>query len=370
MHELTIKNHRGCANLKYYNLNDTAKHIKNFSYELLLLDESLLEFHPKIINKFSFIKEKIFLNAGENTKTLEGVFSLLKKIDDLKIYPINNVLLIGGASLQDTVATALSLLKRGTNWSYIPTTLLSQADSCIGSKTSINSENSKNLYGTFYSPSNIYILPEFLKTLPDMEIISGIGDAMHYLLLEINANLEYVKHLIEYLLIKTPSDFINDIESVEKLCYKCHEIKKIFIESDEFDQNIRKVLNLGHSFGHALESFLNYKIPHGIGVLFGLIIASDISFEIKDNYFEPIFKNNLITIRFLLIQLLEKFSPLEPKYIWKSLKKDPKKFIDILAKDKKNTTKGKFKLILFIKNKPLLYECEKSLVLNYIKNRL
>ena len=366
MPKLIIKNHRGLTNLNYCDLNESKKKIFRNIPDLLILDETIKKLFPDIVNEFLFIKEVIILKAGESSKTLKGVFNLLQKIDKLNIYPINHVLLISGASLQDNVATALSLLKRGTKWSYIPSTLLAQADSCIGSKTSLNSDNSKNLYGVFYAPTNIYILPSLLKKLPDTEVISGIGDAMHYLLLDVKKNLNFIENLINYLLEENPNKFINNEKKVKELCFKCHEIKKYFIEIDEFDKKERNVLNLGHSFGHALESFLNYEIPHGVGVLFGLIFAIDISNNLQKNQLTNKFREDLSKIRLLIYKLINKYSPLKPEYIFKLLKDNPNKYLRILAKDKKNTSKGKYKVIVFIEDKPFLYECEQSVVVNYI----
>lgn len=367
MHKSVIRNHRGQCQIFYENLENTKKLVRNDNPNILIIDKLIASLYPELIEEFSNIKEIIHLNSGEKTKTLDEVVSLLKKIDNLNIYPINNALVIGGATIQDTVGTALALLKRGTNWNYIPTTLLSQADSCIGSKTSINSPNAKNIYGVFYSPNKIFILNEFLETLPDKEIISGIGDAMHYLFLDINSNYFYIMDLVNSILVSTPNQFIKKKGLVKNLCKKCHEIKRYYIEKDEFDQKERKVLNLGHSFGHALESFLDFEIPHGIAVLFGLIFASDISEALYSRSFSDKFKNNLQNIKIEIFKLLEIYSPLKPKKVYLKLKNNPYDFLDILSKDKKNKAKGKYNLILYKNDLPLLEECEDKIILDYLK---
>ena len=368
MHKFVVRNHRGECKIFYENLENTQKLVKNDNPNILIIDKLIASLYPDLIRNFSNVKETLYLNSGEKAKTLDEVVSLLKKIDNLNIYPINNALVIGGATIQDTAGTALALLKRGTKWTYIPTTLLSQADSCIGSKTSINSANAKNIYGVFYSPNKIFILNEFLGTLPDKEIISGIGDAMHYLFLDINSNYFYIMDLVNSILVLTPNKFIRRKGLVKNLCKKCHEIKRYYIEKDEFDQKERKALNLGHSFGHALESFLDFKIPHGIAVLFGLVFASEISDALFSRSFSTQFKNNLQNIKVEILKLLEIYSPIAPKIVFLKLKNNPYKFMDRLSKDKKNKAKGKYNLILYKNDLPLLEECEDKIILDYLKS--
>ena len=134
-------------------------------YDLVITDNNLIEISDRLKKLTLKVENLIILKSGESIKTLKGVFDLLEKIDKLRIYPINKVLLIGGASLQDCVATAMSLLKRGTSWDFMPTTFLSQVDSCIGSKTSINSSNTKNIYGLFYPPEKKPIMIENLRSI-------------------------------------------------------------------------------------------------------------------------------------------------------------------------------------------------------------
>lgn len=368
MHKVEFENHRGNCIIIYENLENAKKLVKNDNPNLLIIDNKIASIYPNLIEKFFHVEKILYLNSGEKTKTLDEVVSLLKKIDNMNLYPINHVLVIGGATIQDTAGTALSLLKRGTKWSYIPTTLLSQADSCIGSKTSLNSDNTKNIYGVFYSPNKIYILDEFLKSLPDVEIISGIGDAMHYLFLDINSNYLFIMDLIHSLSISSPNKFINKKDAVKELCKKCHFIKRYYIEKDEFDQKERKVLNLGHSFGHALESFLDFKIPHGIAVLFGLIIATDISEILFKKNLSDKFLNNLKNANIGILKLLAIYSPIKPENIFLNLKNNPHIFLDILSKDKKNTNKGKYNLILFKNDSPFLVECKDKIILDYLKS--
>ena len=155
----------------------------------------------------------------------------------------------------------------------MPTTLLAQADSCIGSKTSINYGNIKNLLGTFYPPTKIYSCAEFLATLSEDHIKSGIGEMLHYFLLDdMKAAIELmyfyddIMHGSYYFLIEFSTLSL--------------EIKKKMVEKDEFDTNQRRVFNYGHTFGHAIESITNYEVSHGQAVTLGMDIANFVSYKL------------------------------------------------------------------------------------------
>jgi 3-dehydroquinate synthase len=154
-------------------------------------------------------------------------------------------------------------------WRFVPTTLLSQADSCIGSKSSINLGDAKNILGTFNPPSQIYVDPTFLDTLDEREIRSGVGE-----ILKVHA-------------IAGPQDFDALAQDFSQLftdrtvllhyIRRALQIKQRYIEQDEFDRGIRNIFNYGHSFGHAIESASNYGVPHGIAVAMGMDMANFIA---------------------------------------------------------------------------------------------
>ena len=137
-------------------------------------------------------------------------------------------------------------------WNFVPTTLLSQADSCIGSKSSINCNNVKNVLGTFTPPKNVLIYSEFLKTLQLREIKSGIGEMLKVHAISGVDDFNSIKKVYKDL-FKKQDIMLNKI-------YKSLIIKKKFIEIDEFDKGPRNIFNYGHSFGHAIERATNFKI--------------------------------------------------------------------------------------------------------------
>ena len=141
-------------------------------------------------------------------------------------------------------------------------------DSCIGGKTSINFYGIKNQLGNFYPPNKILIDINFIYTLPIDQINSGVGEISHYYFV---GNKKKIQYLLKF--------FIN--KDYKSLILNSLKIKKSIIEQDEFDKNVRLLLNFGHTFGHALESYYNYKIPHGCAVVIGMKLSVFISNKLK-----------------------------------------------------------------------------------------
>ena len=224
---------------------------------------------------------------------------------------------------QDIVCLKSSNLFRGISWEYVPTTLLSQCDSCIGSKSSINLSSFKNVLGTFNPPKKIIIFYDFLKTLKKFEINSGIGEILKFHIIKSYSSFRKIENKISFNNIN-----INDLK---KLIMKTLKIKKTYIEIDEFDENIRRLFNYGHTFGHAIETASNYKIPHGIAISMGMFMANSYSSSINELDTKKINRINII--------LKKNFSNFRNKNI------DFKKFKNSLIKDKKNI-EGKVTLIL------------------------
>ncbi len=174
---------------------------------------------------------------------------------------------IGGGILQDITGFAASTLYRGINWLYVPTTLLAQADSCIGSKTSLNYLGYKNLIGTFYPPSQVYIYPAFLTTLERSDFFSGLGEIIK---LHLMGGEEKTLELIEML----PQLRQREPTALRAAVRTSLTVKQDYIAEDEFDTGRRNLLNFGHCFGHALESASEFEIPHGQAVLVGILFAN------------------------------------------------------------------------------------------------
>jgi 3-dehydroquinate synthase len=196
---------------------------------------------------------------------------VIRKLLALNVRKDDILVAIGGGITQDIVAFISSILFRGLKWNFFPSTLLAQCDSCIGSKSSINFDSYKNLLGTFNPPTNIFIYKDFLNTLTESEVRSGIGEMLHYYLTEGVELGEQITSQIDNLL--------KDRTGLEFFIKNSLRIKKKVIEIDEFDLSIRHIFNYGHTFGHAIEAVTHYSIPHGQAITIGMDLANFISLE-------------------------------------------------------------------------------------------
>jgi 3-dehydroquinate synthase len=207
------------------------------------------------------------LVADEDRKTMDTVFELYDHLITRPSKRNTTLISVGGGIVQDVTGFACSTLYRGINWIYIPTTLLAQADSCIGSKTSLNYHDRKNLIGSFYPPSHIHVYTPFLETLEDDYFFSGLGEVVKLAIIGGEKSMTEMVGLLPDASRRSPDSL-----------FKCVErsllIKHRYISEDEFDTGKRNMLNFGHCFGHALESATHFSMPHGQAVVVGIILAN------------------------------------------------------------------------------------------------
>ena len=208
-----------------------------------------------VLKKYNYI----CINATETQKSYSGIIPIIQKLIENGFRKNHRLVAIGGGITQDITAFISSIMYRGVNWIFFPTTLLAQGDSCIGSKTSINFEEFKNQVGGFYPPNKILIYPGFIDTLSEPEMKSGMGEMLHYFIVSGETDFLFYKKFYKEAFI--------DKSILSKIIARSLEIKKGYIEKDEFDQNIRQVFNYGHSFGHAIESLTQYRISVKMGYL-------------------------------------------------------------------------------------------------------
>jgi len=275
---------------KEYEVFYSNKNIEELLIELYLdndfifVDRNVYNLSPQ-----SFSDKKIFIfDAKEENKNIESSLLLIDFLHNNKFNKINKLIVIGGGITQDVGGFAAGIYKRGINWILIPTTILAMTDSCIGSKVSIN-RGSKNMLGMFVAPNKICISDFFLKTLSDDDIISGIGESFKLSLIGGKTTYDYFKEQYK------ERNYINIIKTSSL-------IKKLLIESDEFDENERKVLNYGHSIGHALECSGDYFIPHGIAVLIGMYIKNILFYDDKHKEINE-FITEIVPSKFLQIEI-------------------------------------------------------------------
>lgn len=223
------------------------------------------------------------------------------------------IVAIGGGIIQDLATFTNSIYMRGLKWIYFPTTLLAQADSCIGGKSSINFLNFKNILGNFYPPNEIIINTNFLKTLTKNEIRSGIGEIIKVHLLSGRKSVSYLNYAI--------NKYSKDLKILEKMIKNSIILKNKILKKDPEDKNIRLKMNYGHTFGHALETATNHKIPHGLAITIGLDMANYFSFKKK-----LISKKNYFKLKNIINLNLKKndFKKVNQNIFFNSLKNDKK----------------------------------------------
>lgn len=241
----------------------------NFFY---LIDKNVYNIYRDKIT--GFISDDYFyvVPAEESSKTLPYIIRIYRNLFKAGITRSDFVVTFGGGILQDVSGFIASTIYRSVRWIFFPTTLLSQADSCIGSKTSLNFDQGKNQLGTFYPPDYIFIDTKFNDTLPDNYFNSGLGEIIKVHLMAGDKEFSTLKDFVS---LKD----IRKTDVLSRLINKSLEIKKSFFEGDEFDRGRRNLLNYGHTFGHALESASNFSISHGEAVMMGIGFANIVSLK-------------------------------------------------------------------------------------------
>lgn len=267
MHVITMKSNLRDYKVAFPDQADFLKNVASKPDSLFVVDSNVWRIHKDGCLRGLPDSDVVVFPVSEERKNLNSVEDLYDRLMDRSAKKNMTLISIGGGILQDITGFAATTLYRGINWIFIPTTLLAQADSCIGSKTSLNYKRFKNLVGTFYPPSEIFVYAPFLATLRDVDFYSGLGEVVK---LHIMGGAKTTDELIELL----PQIIKRDPE-ILMVCVKTSlEIKMSYMEGDEFDLGRRNLLNFGHCFGHALETVSNYAIPHGQAVVIGMLFAN------------------------------------------------------------------------------------------------
>ncbi|RJP72389.1 MAG: 3-dehydroquinate synthase [Ignavibacteriales bacterium] len=208
--------------------------------------------------------------SGENSKSYLQVERIHKFLLKNNFNRDSLIVGFGGGVVGDLAGFVASTYMRGVDFCQIPTTLLAMVDSSVGGKTGINLSGSKNIIGSFYQPVFVIAETSFLKTLEEDEWICGLGEILKYSIIATTGYFNFVKRNIKKILVR-------DDKIVERIVFESVKIKAAVVKLDEKEAGLRKILNLGHTFGHAIESILNYKIKHGAAVIAGLLLIADLS---------------------------------------------------------------------------------------------
>ncbi len=196
---------------------------------------------------------------------------MLKWFQDQNCTKQAQLIAIGGGIIQDIATFSSHVYYRGIGWTFVPTTLLSMSDSSIGAKCGINLGKYKNQLGVFQSPRAIHISTEFIKTLTDADVLSGFGEVAK---LAVTGPKEIFEKLESFPATKP----VRELPLLE-LIRASLEVKKEVIEDDEYEIDRRRILNYGHTFGHALEAITNHAVPHGAAVAWGMDLINYLSLK-------------------------------------------------------------------------------------------
>jgi len=237
---------------------------------VFLIDRNIWDKYglAELIPQESFLVTLI--EAVESNKTIYGVIDVWNKWEKAGITKKHKVVVIGGGILQDIGAFASSIYLRNIDWYFFPTTLLAQCDSCIGSKCGINLHEFKNQLGAFYAPKRIVIDTHFLNSLSDQDLYSGMGEILKA---SLTSDVGFYHRFRDIVLSG------RDKAELENLIRDSLMVKKEVVEADEFEKDYRRVLNYGHTFGHALEAYTKNEIPHGAAVTLGVDMANFIAWK-------------------------------------------------------------------------------------------
>ena len=239
----------------------------------------------KIPSKFkTIIKSKLKnhellimpFRASEKNKSFKKANFYLNKILANDFNRSDLIISLGGGITGDVAGFVASIFKRGINFINIPTTLLAQVDSAIGGKTGVNSNQGKNLIGSFYQPKLVISDTSFLNSLPKKEMICGYAEILKHSIIKDRKFFDWLKKNTKNILLKKSKELSY---AIKKSC----QIKIFFVNKDVNEKGLRMILNFGHTFAHAIEVKNNYskKITHGEAVLSGMILALRLSLTKK-----------------------------------------------------------------------------------------
>ncbi len=254
---------------------------------------------------------RILIGDGEKHKTLQTVHETYQQLIDLKIDRSVWLVGVGGGMVCDLAGFVAATYLRGVACAFVPTTLLAQADAAIGGKNGVNFQGFKNMVGTFYQPQFILSDPATLQTLPALELANGLAEVVKHALIADAAYFDYIENNFQKILNL-------DEVALRHVTLRSYQIKSDIVQRDEKEQNLRRILNFGHTYGHAIEKVAG--ISHGHAVSIGMEIALRLSIKyasLSQNQYERV------------IRLLRNLN------LPVSTSADPQKIVDALTADKK-----------------------------------
>lgn len=327
-------------------IDQLSDHIKDYDKIFFLVDEHVYAQFKKKINTLitTLHAQKLILPAGEQTKTFEHYHQIVEELLSQQLTRQTCIIALGGGATGDFAGFVAATLLRGVGFIQIPTTILAH-DSSVGGKVGINSIHGKNLIGAFYRPNAVIYDLNFLETLPYSEILSGYAEVYKHALLN---GLDAIKDIEAHFNSK---EMLETLNRLDYYLYKGIETKLNIVVKDEKEKGMRKFLNLGHTFGHAVE--YEHKISHGHAVMIGILYQFIVSNEILQTKYDiQHFINYLQALKYPL-DIISKLN-FEDTYHYMLL-------------DKKNDSTGIQMVLLQDWGKPTVCHVDKETHLNAFK---
>ncbi|MHB0946865.1 MAG: 3-dehydroquinate synthase [Sedimentisphaerales bacterium] len=253
--------------------------------------------------------------AGELSKHIGTITKIIENMEKNSLGRDCAVVALGGGTVGDMAGFAAAIYKRGVPVIQIPTTTVAQADSAVGGKTGVDSSSSKNAYGAFYHPAAVFVDVATLKTLDEKQFNCGLVESIKHALIADGDYFDYLQKNVDDICAR-------QVKPLEYIAMKNCQIKAAVVEEDPYEKNKRRILNYGHTIGHAIESASEYEILHGQAVAIGIIAANIIEQKLGLNAKER------------LSQLKQLFAKLNISLRMPTkIKKE--QILDILSRDKK-----------------------------------
>ena len=310
---------------------DLKNNIQNFFEDkkyFLITNTTLAKLYPNFLYKFE-PNRIVIIKDGEKYKNIKTYEYIINQLLKEKIERKDCIVALGGGVIGDMAGYVASSILRGVELIQVPTTLLAMCDSSIGGKTGFNSKYGKNLIGSFYLANKVLIDPLFLSTLNDYEFKCGLGEITKYAFIEKSCDKNSQFNLLKFLEENQTQDIKSQINFLIKASAT---LKAHVVNNDRLEGGLRKILNFGHTYAHAIETTYNYKgISHGEAVAHGMVFASKLA-TIK----------NIISSDYCkqIINILQKFELTK-----KPLKYKKENIAKLMLHDKK-VIDGKINLLL------------------------
>lgn len=305
-------------------LGDRCREVSPAKQVIIISDDTVWEIHGQsmeiALTTAGFRTESVLMRPGERSKTIECMKEICEKMIDLNVKKDFLLIAFGGGVVGDMAGFVASVYMRGIPYIQVPTTLLSQVDSSVGGKTGVDLPGGKNLLGSIYQPSLVITDPALLSTLNKNHISEGMAEIIKYGAI---CDEELFRRLEEYGGIDAA------ISDIGEIIYKCCTIKAHIVEADESDDGLRRNLNFGHTFGHAIEKIGEYEsYTHGEAVAMGMKIAAGLGtlLGVTSNVTEKRVEEILTAYN------LPSVLPLE-------IQRNYKRLVQHMTKDKKNVGK-------------------------------